>query len=299
LFNDGGAMTVDNTVVVGNTATEGSGSGGGLFNNGGTLELDVTLVEGNTSNRAGGGLEAVAGMTTVRVSSLLGNSTGSVPGNGGAMHLSGAGQVDFENSEIAFNTAAAEGGGLWNSGAGTFSVTNCLVSDNDAAGNDADQGGGGLFNDGGTMSILGCTVSGNDASGASGSGGGIMNNMGNLTLSSSQVISNRSQRAGGGLEANAGMTTVEISTFYFNVTGASPGNGAGIHLTGAGMVQIDFARFQRNFAMAEGGGIWNSSTGTIIANNIAFALNVSPIKPDAFNDGGTFTLDGVPVPVGP
>ena len=51
---------------------------------------------------------------------------------------------------VSQNTAAAEGGGLWN-GSGTMSVDGTTISNNTASGNDADQGGGGLFNAGGTL----------------------------------------------------------------------------------------------------------------------------------------------------
>ena len=42
---------------------------------------------------------------------LLKNSTGSAPGNGGGLHITGAGTVAVVNSTIAENSAAAEGAG--------------------------------------------------------------------------------------------------------------------------------------------------------------------------------------------
>ena len=45
------------------------------------------------------------------------------PGNGGAVHLTGAGSGDVTGTEVSGNTASAEGGGLWNSASGTFTVT--------------------------------------------------------------------------------------------------------------------------------------------------------------------------------
>ena len=47
---------------------------------------------------------------------------------------------------------------------------------------------------------------------------------------------------------------------------------------------------------AEGGGLWNSATGTLTATGITFSGNTSPDGPDAYNDGGTMSVNGAMVP---
>lgn len=84
--------------------------------------MTSATVGDNTANRAGGGIEANGGSTTLQRVTLSGNATGPAPGNGGGLHLTGTGTVDVINSTVAGNTATAEGGGLWNSAAGTMSV---------------------------------------------------------------------------------------------------------------------------------------------------------------------------------
>ncbi len=80
-----------------------------------------------------------------------------------------------------------------------------------------------------------------------------------------------------------------------NSTGAAPGNGGGLHLTGAGAVDIDDGSVLVNRAAAEGGGLWNSATGTMTVAGTRISDNEAPAGPDVFNDGGSFTLDGSPV----
>jgi hypothetical protein len=241
-------------------------------------------------------VEADAGTTTLRLTTLIDNDAGPAPGNGGGLHLTGAGQVTVEGGRVAHNRAAAEGGGLWNSAGGSMLVARCSVDGNTASGNDADQGGGGLFNDGGTLTVQGVSLVGNTADGTSGSGGGILNNMGTLDVSRSLIAFNDSSRAGGGVEANVGSTSLRRVVIIGNRTGDAPGNGGGVHLSGSGTVDIALAVITRNEATSEGGGVWNSATGTTTVTSSVIQANLAPVGPDLFNDGGTFTVNGNPVP---
>ena len=295
LFNDGGFMFVSFCDLTNNTADQGSGSGGGLLNDGGVAYVEFCEIDGNRSSRAGGGVEAAGGVTEISLSWLRNNDAGASPGNGGGLHISGDGIVIGTRINVANNTAV-EGGGLWNSGAGELELRRSIVNSNTATGDAADQGGGGLYNDGGIMRILRSTVSSNTASGASGSGGGALNNGGDLAITATRMEDNVSSRAGGAIEANVGTTRLLAVQMIDNSTGASPGNGGGLHLTGAGDVEIEFGVITNNAAAAEGGGLWNSATGTMTVTNSQIAMNSAPIGPNNFNDGGTFTVNGVPVP---
>ena len=296
LFNDGGTMTVSDSTLHHNTATGAAGSGGGILNNLGTLEVSGSTLEANEAPRAGGGIEANVGTTTVSDSVLRGNATGAAPGNGGGLHLTGAGTVTVEGSRVLDNAAAAEGGGLWNSVSGEMDVSDTVLRRNVAAGAAADQGGGALFNDGGTMTVSESTIGGNDATGEAGSGGGILNNLGTLTVTGSTLTGNTAVRAGGGVEASVGTTTLLDVTMTGNDTGSNPGNGGALHLTGAGTVTWTDGAATDNTATNEGGGLWNSATGTMTVTEVTIEGNSAPEGPDVYNDGGTFTVDGTPVP---
>lgn len=292
----GGSLTLQHVTVSGGAAT-GTGlpaSGGGV-RNAGALEVDRSTITRNSAVRAGGGIEALEGSTTTLTRATLShNSTGAGPGNGGGLHLTGRGEVHVDRSTVTGNTAAAEGGGLWNSATGTMTVERSTVERNTAGGPEATNGGGGLFNDGGTLTVRRSEVAHNVADGTSGSGGGILNDQGTLVVERSTITGNSATRAGGGIEANVGTTRLERTELTRNSTGANPGNGGGLHLTGAGEVVIDRGSVTRNAAAAEGGGLWNSQSGTMTVTRTEIRRNSAPVGPDVFQDGtGTgFTIDG-------
>ncbi|MGA9747216.1 MAG: hypothetical protein WBQ50_07180, partial [Nocardioides sp.] len=111
---------------------------------------------------------------------------------------------------------------------------------------------------------------------------------------------NSAPRAGGGLETNVGTVDLDDVDMSGNQTGANPGNGGALHVTGAGTVNWDGGAVTGNSASNEGGGLWNSATGTIVATNLAVSGNTAPDGPQVYNDppGGSFTLNGAPVPPG-
>ena len=111
-FRSTGTLSISDSIVAGNGVVGTGASGGGAFNSGGTLTVEDSTFDSNTATRAGGAIEANAGTTAVRRSTLSNNSTGSEPGNGGGLHLTDTGTVSVSNSRVVANTANAEGGGL-------------------------------------------------------------------------------------------------------------------------------------------------------------------------------------------
>ncbi len=296
LFNQGGNMTVTNSTIEFNVASGTAGSGGGILNNGGTLTVMGGSISNNTSNRAGGGIED-NGRDTATTVTLTGvtmnlNQTGSAPGNGGAVHISGTGNMTISGSMFDGNIATAEGGALWNSsGDSVMTVNSSTITSNVASGVAADQGGGGLFNDGGTLTVNGSTIFSNRANGAAGSGGGILNDGGTLVVNDSTINSNTSQRAGGAIEddatgGNPTTTTLTRVTMDDNETGGSPGNGGATHVTGPGTITIDSSTVSNNTADNEGGGVWNHNSSTMNITNSTISGNTSPLG------GGVFTQNG-------
>jgi CSLREA domain-containing protein len=309
----GAALSLRDLTATGGVAP-GSGlpaSGGGV-RNAGTLEVDRSTITRNSAERAGGGIEASPGSsTTISRSTLSKNTTGggAGPGNGGGLHLTGAGTVHVDRSVVVGNTAAAEGGGLWNSGTGTMTVDRSTIAKNKASGAAATEGGGGLFQEAGpsgTLTVTRSEVTHNVADGAAGSGGGILNDQGTLVVERTVVKGNSAVRAGGGIEANVGTTSLERTDLADNVTGNTPGNGGGLHLTGAGVVTIDRGSVTRNRAANDGGGLWNSPTGTMTVVRTTIRGNTAvgegddvyqEVGPDG-TASGTFTVDGRRVPAG-
>jgi hypothetical protein len=298
LFNDGGSMLLRNSVVADNAATGDAGSGGGVFNNGGELTAIGATLSSNRARRAGGGVEALAGTTDLTRSTLLRNHTGAAPGNGGGLHLTGEGSVSFVDGDVVANRASSEGGGLWNSATGTMTVTDSRLRRNVARGAAADNGGGALFNDGGEMRVQRSRIVNNSATGAAGSGGGILNDLGSLVVARTVLKKNDAPRAGGGVETNGGFVAMTRVRLLRNTTGANPGNGGGFHTTGDGQVSYVGGRVVGNSAAFQGGGLWNSATGTMTVSEVDVRRNEAQRRPNLYNDGGTFTFDGEPVRVG-
>ena len=147
IFN-GGAVTLEDSTVSGNTA---SGDGGGIYNNVGTVTLEDSTVSGNTASEEGGGINNNGGTVTLEDSTVSGNTAflGGGIANGGA--------VTLKDSTVSGNTANDEGGGI-NNNSGTVTLEDSTVS-----GNTAHFGvGGGISNNlGATATLTDSTVSGN------------------------------------------------------------------------------------------------------------------------------------------
>lgn len=285
-------------------------NGGGIMSMGTLSILDTNAnnvnIGGNTAARAGGGIEVNAGTATINGVNL-GTSAGFIGNtatvNGGGLHISGAGIVTFNGGNVTGNVAVQEGGGLWNSATGTLNLFDTATASlnitfNDAQGNAAigvggvdTQGGGGVFNDGGTLTIDGTQATGatlvnitsNRASGvATGSGGGLLSIAGTVNVNYSTFNGNEAVRAGGGIELIAGTVNLTRINLIFNdvstagnIAAVGPGNGGGLHTTGAAVVTISSANITNNAAGAEGGGLWNSATGTMILDDAISFINIA------------------------
>ncbi|MFK7955160.1 MAG: beta strand repeat-containing protein [Lysobacterales bacterium] len=322
LFNNGGSLSATASTIDNNLADGAAGSGGGVLNDGGVLALTGGSVSANTANRAGGGIEVTTAnardsLATISNVSFATNVVGSAPGNGGAIHISDpagdatSSQMEVTGGSFTGNTAAEEGGGLWNAVGGTLIIDGSTITGNTASGAGADQGGGGVFNDGGTVTITGATINTNIADGAAGSGGGVLVNGGTVSVTGGTLSGNSSVRAGGGIEITSlgadAQVTVSDVTVANNATGGSPGNGGGIHITDADgdafatTTTIMDGSFTGNTAAAEGGALWNavggtlSVTGTVITTNTASGALSDQGGGGVFNDGGNVSITNATV----
>ena len=182
IFNSGSIATiVANCTITGNTA-DGYG-GGGIYNyRCGTTTLTNCAIIGNTaySNRGvggnGGGIQNISGTAMLTNCTIIGNIASSKPSGPSGLRNRGR---HTSSSNGGTNTRAPvgdtlHGGGIYNTGGGMITLTNCAIIGNTAS------SGGGLsgFND--MTTLTNCTVTRNTAF----NGGGIfyVNNSGITTL---------------------------------------------------------------------------------------------------------------------
>lgn len=300
---NGGTVNIDNATITDNVANGMAGSGGGILNDvGSTLMIENTVITGNTANRAGGGIEgnATAGTNFITLTdvTLDGNTVFNSPGNGGGLHMTGPGTITINGGTVNDNMAGAEGGGLWN-GSGTMTIDGTTIDGNTASGPGADQGGGGIYNlNGGTLVITDTIISNNIANGTAGSGGGILNDVGSqLSITDTAITGNTAIRAGGGIEDNSLTSTIILNNVNLdnNAVTGPPGNGGGLHITGAGSATITGGTVNNNTASLEGGGLWNGSgtmtvVGTTIDDNTASGAAADDGGGGIFNTSGTLIV---------
>jgi hypothetical protein len=285
IFNNGGQVTVLFSTITGNSAQGTSGSGGGVFSTDGNIFVSGSRVELNRANRAGGGFEIVDGRLDVLLTTVRANDAGTLgvasPGNGGGLHVTGnAARAVFRNSLISENTAASEGGGLWNQAGSTLLIDGSTVRSNSAVGDDADNGGGGIFNNGGDVLLQDSFVIDNSALGVAGSGGGLLSTNGSVTVTNTNISRNRALRAGGGIEIIDGATRLDNAILNLNVAGgqgANPGSGGAIHVSGNNSrLAIVDSFFASNVAANQGGALWNQTESLIfLGGTNVFTGNVA------------------------
>ncbi len=177
--NGAGALTVTNSNVSGNTATNW---GGGIFSLG-ALTVTNSTVSGNTATNVGGGILSL-GALTVSSSTVSGNTATNV----GAGGIYGGSTTTITNSTVSGNITGntVGGGGIAIDAGGVLILTNSTVSGNKSL---LDGGGIYFFFSRGTISNSTITNNTADAdNNNSGNGGGIFNNSANIVTIRNSII---------------------------------------------------------------------------------------------------------------
>ncbi|WP_239310298.1 MULTISPECIES: hypothetical protein [unclassified Frankia] len=228
-----GNLTLIGTSISGGNARgalpdDPAGDGGGILNDGGTLTLQDSEVTHNTATNTGGfgadggGIANEGGTLTLQDSEIADNTAAdNVDDDGGGVSNNSGGTVALQNSKIVGNTAGGDGGGIDNKGIATF--VDSIVADNRT---NFDDGGG--INNGGTVTLRDSKIVHNVAAR---DGGGINNGENAQFESFDSIISGNtttgsvpgSTGRGGGIN-NEGAATFKDSKIIFNKA-AGPGGG--------------------------------------------------------------------------
>ncbi|MCA9111978.1 MAG: hypothetical protein KDA52_18635, partial [Planctomycetaceae bacterium] len=230
------------------------------------------------------------------------------------LHVTGDTQVrtTIMGGAISNNTAAAQGGGLWNEAGSILVISEgTTISGNRASGASSNDGGGGLFNHGGRVAISSASIWGNMADGINGSGGGMFSTGGAVTLDNSTVSENSANGDGGGI-ANSGELITANATIAKNrsdADGVGGGTGGGIwiggvvtlkntivagNLVGSGITLNDLAGINvhpssRNNLISDAsssGGLVDGNLGNIVGNGGSGLLPFSSILNSLADNGG-------------
>jgi hypothetical protein len=279
-IDNDGTLTLSKSLIHNNQAGVGpfDGEGGGIFNDGGRLTLVNSTVDGNAATN-GGGIRNVGGTVVVedaRITNNLGVPVGGGPpaGNGGGISNDGGassvGTLILVQTVVAGNEAgfdASRGGGILNGPEGVASLDHSLIHGNTVETPVIVAIGGGIENEG-TMTLRKTPVSLNRAiAGGSFSSGGGISNSGVLRLHESPLTRNTSEGQtahGGGLANSGGTAFLSKSPVWRNTADSTFGEafGGGI-LNGGGLTLFKSpvtanTAIAREFGSAQGGGIHNA-----------------------------------------
>jgi hypothetical protein len=267
LFNGGVA-----TIAGGDFDTNSAAFIGGAVRNTGTLSVTASTFGGNTAQS--GGAIYNEGSLTVDGSTFTSNTATF----GGGIYNSSVSQVT--SSTLSGDSAAIEGGGILNNG-GSTSMSDSFVQNNSAG------IGGGIYNakdsagEGGTVSAIGLTIKANTAT--TGSGGGIYNDSGSVTLSGCFLDSNLTESGDGGGIFNRDTLTLNNTQVTFNFAES----GGGIDNLGT-LTSTGECLFYHNYSAIDGAGLFNGGAATIATD--VFVTNTSAFIGGAVCNTGTLTL---------
>lgn len=290
-----GTLTLDQSVVSGNSASAGrlpsglfffclppncparvgqsagSGGWGGGIDNTGTLTITNSTVSNNSAGPGGDGSDGVSG-TGSDVSAGQNGGNGGTAGSAGAIFNEPGARLTITGSTISGNSAGRGGNG----GAGSDATATGAGGN---AGFPGSGGVGGAILNEGLMTITNSTVSGNQ----SGRGGNGANGGNGMSAANGSASPSGPGGAGGGIFTSTNQT-VTLSNDTFTVNAASPGGtggsgpgtggsgGAVIHF-GVGLVQVSFSTVTHNTAAATVGGIDNPGGGAMTESASILASN--------------------------
>ncbi|MET8014320.1 hypothetical protein ABZU86_22685 [Streptomyces sp. NPDC005271] len=252
---DGGGIRVNpgGTLIL-NAATdvrenEADGIGGGILNDGTVFLNPGSRVTDNEAGAGGGGIINRAALTAR--SATVSENRGA---SGGGIFNTTTGTLDLRTSTVSLNRATVDnGGGIVNGNEATltstvvsgntavnraggffnFSFASATINSGRISDNEADNLGGGLYN-AGTLNVNQTTVRANHVTvpAATSHGGGLYNETGTTTFTSSNVYQNTVAPPGdgGGIYEEPGSTVTLVTSSVFSNTpdncrppGAVPG----------------------------------------------------------------------------
>lgn len=245
------------------------------------------IYDGNFVDRGfGGGMNLGYSNLIITHCIITGNNASE-----GAGISSVAGVITISHTQINFNVATSQGGGIIFSGGGNFVVSSCPITNNTA------YLGGGIYNNGGGGIFSDDDISYNTANSTDGvmGGGGVCNVFASPTMIA--CIFNGNQTSGGtdgGAIYNNSSNTVDSGCF-FNGNMAMAGNGGAIYNNG-GNFQSWNCVFTGNGSRRFGGAIYiatGSNTKIVNSSIVDNTAALNSVDPSNGTGGGIYVASGM------
>ena len=214
--------------------------------------------EGSTADNSyhvvtGSGVNASAILDGFAITA--GNATGVEEQRYGGGMFSWSGSPTLANLLFVSNTASVGGGGMANFLGSNPSLTNVFFTGNSA------QFGGGIDNFNSSPTLTNVTIFGNSAN----NGGGVGSYFGSNPTFTNVTISGNTAYYGGGMYSNSGSPTFSHVAFYDNAVTGAGSQGGGLHNTSDGTLTLADVIFDNNSSQDAGGGIYNASSGLVLS----------------------------------
>jgi len=251
------------------------------------VEIDGLTIRGGSGVTSAGGISNNSGSTlTLTDTMITANQADTAAGWGGGMQT--AGTCTITNSVIHDNEASRAGG---IDASGPTTIQDSRITDNRALGGAADWAGGGIlaFNPGSITRLIRTVVSGN----TSASLGGGLHAWGPVEIEDSTFEDNHAGKFGGGISIPAFRTvTIKRSSFFRNTT---DGAGSAIGVETDGTLEITNSTVDMNEAGEDGAiaveGTASLTNVTISRNEARGATAVITSPSSSFTIGNTI-LEG-------
>ncbi len=222
VFNNG-TLTITQSTITNNAASNQISYGGAVFNNG-TLTITQSTITKNTItkstaiNRIGyGGAVFNNGILTITQSTITKNTVDTMVGYGGAIYNKG--MLNITQSTFTDNLGVSDGA-IYNDYTGKINIIQSTFTDNTAS--DLLGGAvGGAINNRGMLNITESTLANNTAL-----RGGAIENSGPLTITQSTLSNNRAKLQGGAIFSY----TADIKIIDSNFTSNRAQQGAAVYL---------------------------------------------------------------------
>ena len=205
---------VTNSTITGNSATTGAGA----YFNAGAANFTNCDITGNTATGHGGGIYSVTCDLTIDDSSINSNTAGSSSGGGAIFMTSGGGVAIITDSFIQGNSTGTTGGGAIYIQDGYIDLTNVVMTGNKTTGS------GGAVYENRYGYYLFCTISGNYAGDK---GGAIYHNGTTITTVKNSIIYNNDGAGHGTYKQIYTVYKWNYVDVYYTLINQDPGSGTG------------------------------------------------------------------------